>query len=343
VGVTGTISTQTAGQAFNAAVYATDSRYNLTSTVTANLNLTSSDPNNPNLGDYGMGQRSATLSNIVLYTAGNQTLTAAYATGPSPLDTGVSAAFRWRPPRRASCVFSCRDRRPIRATNTDKGRKNSPTTKRRVRLCRRGGYHGFLLEPDARRLPADHPDRQRPQRLGQLQRGAAVLAISTSQVRLIHYFQCDYIRRGLERDSFRLHGRRRLASLEPAGLLNADYGTPFTVTPASPYGLLTCCQRQRGMRRFEKSSRARPPATARARTACPPSQTAGSALQRRGGRGRPVFQRHQERPDLAQRRAERSGHVLSAFVGSHQVFSASGETNNPFMSVTLRTAATGES
>ncbi|MCG2726922.1 MAG: carboxypeptidase regulatory-like domain-containing protein, partial [Elusimicrobia bacterium] len=85
-GVGGAISTTIAGNAFDAMVYAADSRYNKVSGVNkSNIKATSDDPFTPSIGFYSMTDGSATISGITLRTAGNRILTIDDLSGVSPI------------------------------------------------------------------------------------------------------------------------------------------------------------------------------------------------------------------------------------------------------------------
>ncbi|MEK7720944.1 MAG: hypothetical protein AAB359_00985, partial [Elusimicrobiota bacterium] len=85
-GVEGNISTQTAGVYFNAQVYAADSRYNRVSSagLDKTMRITSNDPFQSGLGDFGMTGGSVAVSNISLRTAGSRTLTVTDQSGTNP-------------------------------------------------------------------------------------------------------------------------------------------------------------------------------------------------------------------------------------------------------------------
>ncbi len=91
-GVDGVISTQTAGNTFDAEVYATDGRYNIVTGVDKdNIKVVSDDPFVSDVGFFNMTGGSATVSGIILRTAQTTVLTAQDFSGTSPtLEDGIS-------------------------------------------------------------------------------------------------------------------------------------------------------------------------------------------------------------------------------------------------------------
>jgi len=122
-GVSGTISTQTAGNPFAAALYAADSRYNVVPGIAANIKITSDDTYAADIGNYVMVNGTMAITGATLRTAGVHRLTSALTSG-YPLSAVQSGAFELVPnvPAKIRALAPGEQRDPGSAT----GRTHAP-------------------------------------------------------------------------------------------------------------------------------------------------------------------------------------------------------------------------
>ncbi|HBE88216.1 MAG TPA: hypothetical protein DDW67_03650 [Elusimicrobia bacterium] len=106
-GVSGAISTQTAGNSFAASLYAADSRYNRVYGVDrAGVPVSSNDPFVSSVGIYPMADGAASVTGVTFRTAGNRVLTAAdpngvlsnAQSGQVPTEPNIPTRLRVLPP-----------------------------------------------------------------------------------------------------------------------------------------------------------------------------------------------------------------------------------------------------
>ncbi|PJA12445.1 MAG: hypothetical protein COX65_08550, partial [Elusimicrobia bacterium CG_4_10_14_0_2_um_filter_56_8] len=126
-GVSGSISTQTAGVYFDAQVYSADNRYNRVFGINrSNIRVTTDDPFLPTIGLYTMTDGSATVNDISLRTAGPRFITLSDLSGDLPaLGNTSSGGFLLTPntPTKLRAMIQGESRV---AGSTGNGRTGSP-------------------------------------------------------------------------------------------------------------------------------------------------------------------------------------------------------------------------
>ncbi|MEQ1918384.1 MAG: hypothetical protein ABL955_04235, partial [Elusimicrobiota bacterium] len=120
-GVTGIPTQSTAGVFFAANAYATDSRYNVVTTVAQTaINMTADDPFAPVIGSPAMAGGVATVPTVLLRSAGTRVLTSADGDAAAPvLSNGVSGSLTLLPnsPTRLRTMTPSETRVPGSVTN----------------------------------------------------------------------------------------------------------------------------------------------------------------------------------------------------------------------------------